>query len=295
LAIKTVSVFLKPNFGTDIQQVVTNLHTYLSRKKVTICLDLAHETRVLKFLKPSKYINFTELKKDLYESDLIITLGGDGTLLGACRNMNRKSPPVFGINMGKLGFITEFSKHEFFEELENVFKNRYELTDVDQYQADVIRKGKKVFRGYFLNDGVFTQSEISRMITLDVSSGPEKIYDISGDGLIVSTPIGSTAYSLAAGGPIIHPNLKGFVLTPICPHSLNYRPIVVSDKREITIKSSKKQDNLKLTLDGQVVVNLEPGDTAIIKKRSGHIVKFIKNPHKNFFQTLKEKFTYGRR
>ena len=209
--------------------------------------------------------------------------------------MNRKSPPVFGINMGKLGFITEFSKHEFFEELENVFKNRYELTDVDQYQADVIRKGKRIFRGYFLNDGVFTQSEISRMITLDVSSGPEKIYDISGDGLIVSTPIGSTAYSLAAGGPIIHPNLKGFVLTPICPHSLNYRPIVVSYKREITIKSSKKQDNLKLTLDGQVVINLEPGDTAIIKKRSGHIVKFIKNPHKNLFQTLKEKFTYGRR
>ena len=150
-------------------------------------------------------------------------MGGDGTLLGAIRNLGRKSPPVFGINMGKLGFITEFSKHEFFEELENVFKNKYELADIDHYQADLMRKGKRIFRGYFINDAVFTQSEISRIISLDVSSGPEKIYDISGDGLIVSTPVGSTAYSLAAGGPILHPNLKGFVLTPICPHSLNYR------------------------------------------------------------------------
>lgn len=288
-------MFLKPNFGSDIQQVLTNLHNYLSRKKVTISIHLSYEAKVVKFLKPSKYLNFTDSKKDLYESQLIISLGGDGTLLGAIRNLGRKSPPVFGINMGKLGFITEFSKHEFFEELENVFKNKYQIADVDQYQADLMRNGKRVFRGYFINDAVFTQSEISRMITLDVSSGPEKIYDISGDGLIVSTPIGSTAYSLAAGGPIIHPNVKGFVLTPICPHSLNYRPIVVSNKREISVRSSKKQDNLKLTLDGQVVLNLEPGDNAIIKKRSGHIVKFIKNPHRNFFQTLKEKFTYGRR
>lgn len=295
MAIKSVSIFLKPHFGSDIQQVLTNLHTWLSRKKVQIYLSLEHEVRVKKFIKSSKYLNFSDAKKELYETQLIITLGGDGTLLGACRNLSTKSPPIFGINMGKLGFITEFSKHEFFEELENVFRNKYQLSDVDQYQAVLMRNGKRIFRGYFINDAVFTQNEISRMITLDVSSGTEKIYDISGDGLIVSTPIGSTAYSLAAGGPIINPNVKGFVLTPICAHSLNYRPIVVSNKREISVKSSKKQDKLKLTLDGQVVLDIEPGDIAIIKKRGGHVVKFINNPHRNFFQTLKEKFTYGRR
>lgn len=295
MAIKSVSIFLKPQFGSDIQQVLTNLYTWLSRKKVTVFIDPENEAKVLKFLKPSKYLIFSDKKSDLFESQLIITLGGDGTLLGSSRHLTRKSPPIFGINMGKLGFITEFSKHEFFEELENVFKNKYETSDIDQYQADVIRNGKRVFRGYFINDAVFTQSEISRMITLDVSSGAEKIYDISGDGLIVSTPIGSTAYSLAAGGPIINPNVKGFVLTPICPHSLNYRPIVVSNKREISVKSSKKHHNTKLTLDGQIVINNEPGDVTIIKKRSSNIVKFIKNPHRNFFQTLKEKFTYGRR
>lgn len=295
MAIKSVSIFLKPNFGSDIQQVLTNLHTWLSRKKIQMHLSTSYQAKVQRFIKSSKYLNFTQDKKELYESQLIISLGGDGTLLGACRNLTRKSPPVFGINMGKLGFITEFSKHEFFEELENVFRNKYVLTDVDQYQAVLKRDGKIIFRGYFINDAVFTQNKISRMITLDVSSGSEKIYDISGDGLIVSTPIGSTAYSLAAGGPIINPAVKGFCLTPICPHSLNYRPIVVSNKREISVKSPKKQEKLKLTLDGQVVLDLEPGDIAIIKKRSGHVVKFIKNPHRNFFQTLKEKFTYGRR
>lgn len=296
MAIKSVSIFLKPRFGSDIHQVLTNLANWLSRKKVSIFIDAEKESQVLKIIKANtKNLHFTSDQKELYETDLIITLGGDGTLLGACRGMSKKSPPVFGINMGKLGFITEFSRHEFFEELDNVFRNKYEVFEIDQYQAIVYKQDKAIFKSFFINDAVYTQSQISRMITLNVSSGEEKIYDISGDGLIVSTPIGSTAYSLAAGGPIINPNVKGVVLTPICPHSLNYRPIVVSNKREIEVKVAKKQEHVKLTLDGQIVVSMDPGDHAIIKKRSGKIVRFVKNPNRNFFQTLKEKFTYGKR
>ena len=169
-----------------------------------------------------KNLNFIA-ETDLHSiSDLIITKGGDGTLIGVCRNIKKDSPPIFGVNMGHLGFITEFAKAEFFDQLESTLKGDFKITQLSLYQVEVFskRREKPSFKGYFLNDVVVNNNLISRMLTLSVESDGEHIYNLAGDGLIISSPIGSTAYSLAAGGPIIHPHVNAITLTPICAHSL---------------------------------------------------------------------------
>jgi NAD+ kinase len=222
-------------------------------------------------------------------------MGGDGTLIGVCRNAKKNSPPIFGINMGHLGFITEFSKQEFFEELEDVIKGNFKLTTLSLHKVEVFKKEKSIFSGYFLNDIVINNNQISRMLTLSIQSDDEHIYNLSGDGLIISSPIGSTAYSLAAGGPIIHPDVNAITLTPICAHSLTHRPLVVSDSSTIEVKAIKSDDTLKITLDGQQAFVVSSGESIVITKSKTKNVKLIKNHNRTYFRTLKEKFTHGAR
>lgn len=167
-------------------------------------------------------------------------MGGDGTLIGVSRNVKKNSPPIFGVNMGNLGFITEFSKVEFFDQLENTIKGTYKLTSLPLYQVEVTRKNKVTFKGTFLNDLVINNNLVSKMLTLSVESEGEHIYNLSGDGLIISSPIGSTAYSLAAGGPIISPSVNAITLTPICAHSLTHRPLVIPDNTSVSIKAPNR-------------------------------------------------------
>ena len=163
------------------------------------------------------------------------------------------------------------------------------------YQVEVFRKDKSTFKGTFMNDVVVNNNQISRMLTLSVESMGEHIYNLSGDGLIISSPIGSTAYSLAAGGPIIHPNVNAMTLTPICAHSLTHRPLVIPDNTSVTIKASRPEETIKLTLDGQQSFVVNSQDTIKVSKRKGIQVRLIKNPGRAYFRTLKEKFTHGTR
>lgn len=295
---KNISIVLKPKVLSDFESILPNLASWLWRRKKTISFLDKEKERIQKIFKGDiKNLNFIA-EDDLHSlSDLIITMGGDGTLIGVCRNIKKDSPPIFGVNMGHLGFITEFTKAEFFDQLEETLKGNFKITQLCLYQVEVFSKRNKnpTFKGYFLNDVVVNNNQISRMLTLSVESEGEHIYNLAGDGLIVSSPIGSTAYSLAAGGPIIHPFVNAITLTPICAHSLTYRPLVIPDNSSVIIKAAKVEESIKLTLDGQQQVTLDSNDLIKVTKKKTKIVRLIKNPHRSYFRTLKDKFTHGAR
>lgn len=296
--LKNISIVLKPKVIAEFESILPNLASWLQRRKRNIFFLEKEKERINKIFKGDvKNLNFIAENDLHHESDLIITMGGDGTLIGVCRNVTKSSPPVFGVNMGNLGFITEFSKAEFFDQLEQTIRGEYEFTQVSLYQVEVFSKKreKPIFRGYFLNDAVVNNNQISRMLTLSVESEGEHIYNLAGDGLIISSPIGSTAYSLAAGGPIIHPSVNAITLTPICPHSLTHRPLVIPDKSNVVIKASRPEESIKLTLDGQQAVVLGSSDIIKITRKKNRIVHLIKNPGRTYYRTLKEKFTHGAR
>lgn len=294
--LKNIAIVLKPKVTAEFESILPNLAMWLHRRKKTVVFLSKEKERLTKIFKGDlKNVGFVEEDKLHTETDLIITMGGDGTLIGVSRNVKKNSPPIFGVNMGNLGFITEFSKVEFFDQLENTIKGAYKLTSLPLYQVEVTRKNKTTFKGTFLNDLVINNNQISRMLTLSVESEGEHIYNLSGDGLIISSPIGSTAYSLAAGGPIISPSVNAITLTPICAHSLTHRPLVIPDNTSVSIKAAKPDEMIKLTLDGQEAVVVTSQDSIKISKRKTLHVKLIKNLDRTYFRTLKEKFTHGMR
>lgn len=296
--LKHISIVLKPMANAELESILPNLASWLLKRKKTISFLVKEKERIAKIFKNDiknlKFIAETELHTS---SDLIITMGGDGTLIGVCRNIKKSSPPIFGVNMGHLGFITEFSKAEFFDQLESTLKGNFQLTQLCLFQVEVFskKKDKPSFKGYFLNDVVVNNNQISRMLTLTVESEGEHIYNLAGDGLIISSPVGSTAYSLAAGGPIIHPNVNAITLTPICAHSLTHRPLVIPDYSNVVIRAAKSDESIKLTLDGQQQVTLDSNDMIKVTKKKTKIVRLVKNPNRTYYRTLKDKFTYGTR
>ncbi len=296
LNIKNVGVVLKPHNVTEYNSVLPNLHSWLKRRKINLFFSENEQDRLEKiFRNKVKTLNFKTNKQLHKEMDLNISLGGDGTLLGFGRLADRNSAPVFGVNMGNLGFITEYSKSEFFEGLASVISSKSYYHKVPLYKVQVHKGKKKIFEGHFLNDLVINKNDISRMFSLSVENQEEHIFNLSGDGLIVSSPIGSTAYSLAAGGPIISPEVNALVLTPICPHSLTHRPIVINDKQSISVKIPSQSESVMATLDGQEIFEVSPRCSLTISKSTTRFLKLIDNPQRTYFQTLKEKFTHGRR
>lgn len=295
-SIQNITIVLKPRLITEFSAVLPNLCSWFSRRKIQVQFLVRDQDRVKKIFKTiPKNVSFIDDDKYHNFSDMIMTLGGDGTLIGVCRQATKHSPPIFGVNMGRLGFITEFSKAEFFEELDSVITGQLKTVKVQLYKVEIIEKNKVVQSAFFLNDAVFNKHHISRMIWLTVENQDEHIYDLSGDGLIISSPIGSTAYSLAAGGPIIHPQVGSLVMTPICAHSLTHRPIVIPDNMAITVKSQDKDESINLTLDGQQLLTVEPYQVVKVSKSKARSVQLVHNPERTFFHTLKVKFTHGRR
>lgn len=296
LNVKEVGILLKPQTLNEYSSVLPNLCSWLKRRKVGISFAEHEQERVTKLFKGSiknlKFLSIQDLHK---KNDLNITLGGDGTLLGFARKADRNSAPIFGVNMGNLGFITEFPKSEFFEGLAPVISGKCTLNKIPLFRVQIHRNKKKILDSHFLNDLVINKNDISRIFPLSLENPEEHIYNLSGDGLIISSPIGSTAYSLAAGGPIINPEVGALVLTPICPHSLTHRPIVISDRQSLTIKVPSNTESVMATLDGQEVVEIAPRSVVTISKSTTRSVKIVDNPQRTYFQTLKDKFTYGRR
>ncbi len=294
--IKNIGIILKPKAVHEFSTILPNLVEWLSRRRKNIFFALEEKERLDKIFLNSKLKFKLVPKVDiLKESDLIITMGGDGTLIGTARSIKTPNIPIFGINMGNLGFITEFSKHEYHDGLDETLQGNFTSRKLPLYKAESFRKGSLVKSSYFLNDAVISKSGISRMFSVSIENDDENIYNLAGDGLILSSPVGSTAYSLAAGGPIVHPSVKSIIINPICPHSLTHRPLVLPDKENIWIKLLKHEDELYLTLDGQEAITFTKHHRIRISKAARKQANIVINPDREYFRTLKEKFRHGRR
>ena len=225
--------------------------------------------------------------------DLLIVLGGDGTLLSMARAVGDLGVPLLGVNLGGLGFLTATTLDEMFPALEAYLGGRMEIEERMLLAARVIRNGQTLCEYAALNDVVITKSAMSRIIDLSVSVEGRYATAYRADGLIISTPTGSTAYSLSAGGPILFPTMDAIVLTPICSHTLTNRPIVVpgTDRIEVTLLADQE---VMATMDGQVGVGLREGDTVEIRKAASRI-RLVRFPQKDFFSVLRTKLKWGER
>lgn len=230
----------------------------------------------------------------MQRADLVIVLGGDGTLLSVARRASTREVPILGVNLGGLGFLTETTTSELFDNLERVLSGEYEVERRSLLEVVLVRGGERIAAFQVLNDVVINKGALARIIDLETWVNDQYLCTYKADGLIVATPTGSTAYSLSAGGPIIDAAIGVVVLTPICPHTLTYRPIILSDHAHIQVVLRTADEDVILTLDGQEGQPLQRGDTIGIK-RSGITVSLIKSPNRTFFDVLRSKLRWGER
>jgi NAD+ kinase len=224
--------------------------------------------------------------------DALIALGGDGTMLRAVRELDGRDKPVIGVNIGGLGFLTSVAEEDLERGLECLAADNYEVSVRAIMEAAVVRDGTDVSRYRALNDVVISRGPSSRVVTLDVSVNGETVTSYVCDGLIVSTPTGSTGHSLSAGGPIVAPETCALVISLICPHTLSSRPVVVPDGDEICVTPTKSDRELLLSVDGQVGESLAQGDM-VTMKRSENNVRFIHLPGYSYFAVLQQKLHWS--
>jgi len=227
-------------------------------------------------------------------ADLVVVVGGDGTLLSAARWLAGHPRPILGINLGGLGFMTETGPEEAEAVLLDVFAGRYSVGRRMTLDATLMRGRRSVARLVVLNDAVIAKSALARMIDLQVSIDGDEVTTYRGDGLIVSTPTGSTAYSLSAGGPIIHPEMTALLIAPICPHTLTMRPLVVPAGARIEVTLATRDSEVYLTLDGQVGHPLRGGDRVLVR-RGAEPVLMVRSRRRSHYEVLRRKLRWGER
>lgn len=252
-----------------------------------ICLDEASAQII-------DYKKSFELEHVGEGADFIIVLGGDGTLLSVSRNLKGRDVPILGVNLGGLGFLTEISVEELPSMIEKVLQSDYDVSRRIMLDVKVRREKEDVFEFSILNDAVITKDALARIIDIETYVNDEYLTTFKGDGLIVSTPTGSTGYSLAAGGPLLYPSMKNIIVTPICPHMLTNRPIILPEEAAIRAILMSMDEKVILTLDGQVGFPLKYYDEVIVKK-SPHTISLIKSSSKGYFEILRTKLKWGER
>jgi NAD+ kinase len=226
--------------------------------------------------------------------DMVVVLGGDGTLLSVARLVGDLRTPILGVNLGSLGFLTEITRSELFPMLEQVVEGNFTVSERMRLLAVIRRNGEEVARYRVLNDVVINKGALARIIDMETWVDDDYLTTFKADGLIVSTPTGSTGYNLAAGGPIIYPGNHCHVISPICAHTLTNRPIVVSDEAMIRIEVKSYDEDVVFTADGQEGMPLQGGDIVELRK-SNHCTLLIKSPSKDYFQVLRTKLRWGER
>ena len=286
-AINTVGICSKPNSG-KAGALVPPLVEWLRARGIAIRADeqtAAYSKKALDGMP----------REEVPEGcDLMVVLGGDGTLLSAARAIGSREIPLFPVNVGGLGFLTAISVGELFPELERAFSGEHRISRRTLLNTQVLRDGK-VFANYeSLNDAVLAKSSIARMIDLDTYVDDHFVCTYKADGLIIATPTGSTAYSLSAGGPIIYPSVLAICLTPICPHMLTNRPVLVPETSVIKCLSRGPDESVYLTIDGQVGNPIREGD-AVVCRSSDYSLLLIRPPKLRFFDVLRQKLKWGER
>lgn len=225
--------------------------------------------------------------------DLILVLGGDGTMIATARMIGDQEVPVLGVNYGGLGYLAEFRIEELYSALESILSDNYRLDKRVMLAVELLRGSELITRNRVLNDVVINKSALARIIEIEVYFSQQFVNSFRADGLIISTPTGSTAYNLSAGGPVVFPSMNAIVITPICPFTLTNRPIVVPDDAVIELRLKTEQEDVALTLDGQVGFPLKVNDRAVIRK-SRTTFNLIQPSNRNYFDVLRDKLRWGR-
>jgi NAD+ kinase len=289
---KRIGIIAKRN-KPEAVPIARNLIEWLRPKKVEVYV----EQEMAKFFNSSPSgppLNFIERKDFPSHVEMIIVLGGDGTLLSVARQVWDHNIPILGVNLGGLGFLTEIHLEELYRILERILQGDFKTDEREVLDASVIRKAEKITEFTILNDAVINKGALARIIELETTVNGEYLSTFRSDGLIISTPTGSTAYNLSAGGPIVYPSVHTIIITPICPHTLTNRPIIMPDDVEIRILLKSKHQEVILTLDGQQGFPLEFEDVVEVRKAEGRIL-LIKSPYRHYFEVLREKLKWGER
>ena len=288
--IKCVSVVVKPNHK-EAWATACELSEWLEKRDINI-IGKSYE-KSEKAGAEQHGIVTNETEKFQTEADLIIVLGGDGTMISTARLTGNREVLVLGINYGSLGYLTEFRIEEMFPALEAILEGNYEIDRRVMLDVEHWRDDEKLSVGRALNDVVINKAALARIIEIEVELNNLYVNSFRADCLIVSTPTGSTAYNLSAGGPIVYPSMNAIVLTPICPFTLTNRPIVVPDTANINLQIKNENEGVILTLDGQIGHQMKANDRVLIRK-SATTFNLVQPPNRNYFDVLRNKLKWGR-
>ncbi|MBK9707139.1 MAG: NAD(+)/NADH kinase [Acidobacteria bacterium] len=283
--IKTIGVYIGPD-KPEALKVLRDLQEWCEQHQIELSvIGIAAEEHGCRPLAEED----GQLVEDV---DLIIVLGGDGTMLGAARLIGPRQIPVLGVNFGWLGYLTEFTLKEMFPALDRLIEGRLSI-DYRMLLDVIVKRGDDVIASHrALNDAVVNKSAPARMPQLECYVDGMFVNSFRADGMIIATPTGSTAYSLSAGGPIVHPGMSAIILTPICPHMLSNRPVVVSGDSTVEMRIKVSSDDLMLTIDGQLGISLELDDR-IELRRSRFIFTLVRPASRNYFEVLRTKLKWG--
>jgi NAD+ kinase len=284
-SLRTIGIVTRPR-PADVPGIVRPLLEWLGKRGVRALLD-TETAESLGDLSSGR-----SREKIAAEADLMLVLGGDGTLLSAAREAGTRGIPILPINLGSLGFLTSFTLEELYPALEETLSGRLQASERVMLLASLIRQGSSVKEQCVLNDAVINKGALARMIELRLFIDGDSVCRYRSDGLIVSTPTGSTAYSLSAGGPIVHPAVESIIITPICPHTLSDRPLVVRDYSLIDVVLLGDAESVYLTLDGQKGVEMQKGDTVRITRAKVRL-KLIQPQKKSYYEILRSKLKWG--
>ena len=290
-AIRRVGVLVKPNHP-EATKTVCRLLEYFAARGVAV-VTTPRIDRLTVEGETGCALEVLEADRLADTVDLIVVLGGDGTMISTARLLDNRSVPVVGINFGSLGYLTEVRLEEMTGALDAVLAGDYHLDRRVMLTAELRRGDERLLRNRVLNDVVISKSALARIIEIETWLDGKFVNCFRADGLIVSTPTGSTAYNLSAGGPIVFPSMNAVVITPICPHTLSNRPLVVPDEAEIELVLKTPQEEVALTLDGQVGYSLECGDRVHIGK-SRTAFNLVQPINRNYFEVLRGKLRWGR-
>jgi NAD+ kinase len=287
MAINKVGIISKPR-KAEVGELVPPLLAWLRERGIDVLMD--RETGAL-LAGGEKCVPRNEMPEQV---DLLIVFGGDGTLLATARTLSRKNVPILAVNLGGLGFLTVITREELYPTLEAVLAGNYQCDRRVRIEAEIIRADEVIASYLALNDVVLNKGAIARILDFDVRADGEFISTFKSDGLIVSTPTGSTAYSLAAGGPILTPSVQALIITPICAHTLTNRPLVLPDTVTIEVLVKSQRESVYVTVDGQVGVAARSEDVVRIKKAASDVE--LVQPHgRNYFEILRQKLKWGER
>src|SRR5437016_9506039 len=284
--IKAAGIVSKPNSQAAVE-IVPKLIEWLTRRGIGVRID--EETAV--YARGVAGLPRDDVPEGC---DLVIVLGGDGTLLSAARAIGRREIPLLPVNVGGLGFLTAITMDELYPELERALRGEHRVAKRKLMATELERAGNVVAHYDALNDTVLTKTALARMIDLETYVDDQFVCAYKADGLIIATPTGSTAYSLSAGGPIIFPTVPTLCITPICPHMLTNRPVLVPETSVIRVISRGPDESVYLTIDGQVGAPIREGDVVICRS-SDHSLHLIRPPRMMFFDVLRQKLKWGER